>query len=407
MLGSPTNLKPILKYRMVKEDTFGNKPDEESFKSDEKTSTEKSIKEEMTQTHTLVPTTFLKPTVCSECDKIIWGVIKQGNECNDCKICLHFQCSTTQKCTKPVLLTKKSISSLLSKNHSFQVTTFSQPTFCEVCNQFIWGLAKQGKECEDCGVAVHHTCESKSACHKEEEKKPLNMLTMTKNTHSYMLRNSFMRITSNTIQNVLSWKDPSVSVIFLIAYSLICYYPVLFFLLPNAVMIAVAVLAHPRFSGLDPQRKYTVPPKISPQDYMSNMQYIQNFMEEQCDWVDGNTIYYNEELSWRNEKMTIKIIQEKLAVMPIIVVVYMFVPIRYLFLLAGWRAFLVNSPLKDAINELSGLFTDKYIPEAKDKVKNKIIEMRKKSDAYLLSTENSKSILEENEDQKEGNKDKL
>ncbi|KIM26021.1 hypothetical protein M408DRAFT_330805 [Serendipita vermifera MAFF 305830] len=45
--------------------------------------------------------------------------------------------------------------------HNFKSSSFSIPTTCEYCHSSIWGLAKQGKTCKQCGISVHTKCEMK------------------------------------------------------------------------------------------------------------------------------------------------------------------------------------------------------------------------------------------------------
>ncbi|KAK0139471.1 Protein kinase C delta type [Merluccius polli] len=44
------------------------------------------------------------------------------------------------------------------KNHEFSAIFFSQPTFCSVCKEFLWGLNKQGYKCRQCNAAIHKRC---------------------------------------------------------------------------------------------------------------------------------------------------------------------------------------------------------------------------------------------------------
>lgn len=48
------------------------------------------------------------------------------------------------------------------KYHKFKTVTFTSPTSCSNCQEFIWGVYKQGSECQVCGYAVHKGCLSKS-----------------------------------------------------------------------------------------------------------------------------------------------------------------------------------------------------------------------------------------------------
>lgn len=44
--------------------------------------------------------------------------------------------------------------------HNFKKTTFTRPTWCALCGDFIWGLRLQGFVCVDCGFPVHTQCVS-------------------------------------------------------------------------------------------------------------------------------------------------------------------------------------------------------------------------------------------------------
>ena len=47
---------------------------------------------------------------------------------------------------------------IISSSHDFQPYTFTFPTWCEHCGDFIWGFYKQGLNCNECGIPVHHRC---------------------------------------------------------------------------------------------------------------------------------------------------------------------------------------------------------------------------------------------------------
>lgn len=44
------------------------------------------------------------------------------------------------------------------RQHNFSHVTFTKPTYCDICNSFIWGVVKQGHSCSDCGLNCHRKC---------------------------------------------------------------------------------------------------------------------------------------------------------------------------------------------------------------------------------------------------------
>ncbi|XP_076469184.1 protein kinase C delta type-like [Babylonia areolata] len=47
------------------------------------------------------------------------------------------------------------------KGHQFIAKFFRQPSFCSFCNEFLWGLNRQGYQCKVCQCAVHKKCHDK------------------------------------------------------------------------------------------------------------------------------------------------------------------------------------------------------------------------------------------------------
>ena len=46
----------------------------------------------------------------------------------------------------------------LVEKHEFERHTFTRPSYCDRCSQFIWGLDSQGDQCTGCGYKAHKKC---------------------------------------------------------------------------------------------------------------------------------------------------------------------------------------------------------------------------------------------------------
>ena len=130
--------------------------------------------------HRFAEQTFTKPTFCGHCKQLLWGLRNQGLQCQVCGMTAHRKrCDAILQqagCRAAAAATKKDVELILSASaddlssstsgaagHDFVVTTFTAPTFCAVCNAFLWGLAKQGLRCSCCRRAVHKRCRRRAA----------------------------------------------------------------------------------------------------------------------------------------------------------------------------------------------------------------------------------------------------
>jgi len=156
---------------------------------------------------------FAKPTWCDHCKNFLWGVSYQGVLCSDCDQAYHEKCmskaahcphhpqssdssasrelkdssapkelkdSSASKEIKDSSASKEiknSSSSLLTaatpasagvrsshvlKDHDWKKTHFNKLTWCDGCEDFIWGVGKQGYICKECGYIAHGRCLDKT-----------------------------------------------------------------------------------------------------------------------------------------------------------------------------------------------------------------------------------------------------
>jgi len=112
--------------------------------------------------HKFKATCLRQPTFCSYCRDFIWGIGKQGYQCRGCACVVHKRCHelVATKCAKESNgQNNENEMGEQNARHPFGKHHYLRPTFCDHCGSLIYGLYKQGLQCEACNMNVHKRCQ--------------------------------------------------------------------------------------------------------------------------------------------------------------------------------------------------------------------------------------------------------
>ncbi|XP_065200537.1 protein kinase C-like isoform X1 [Planococcus citri] len=118
--------------------------------------------------HKFMATFLRQPTFCSHCREFIWGLGKQGYQCQVCTCVVHKRChrSVLTKCPgmkDEQMVDDKSQRFSVNVPHRFVVHSYKRFTFCDHCGSLLYGLIRQGLQCEVCSMNVHKRCQKNVA----------------------------------------------------------------------------------------------------------------------------------------------------------------------------------------------------------------------------------------------------
>ncbi|XP_076044178.1 protein kinase C isoform X2 [Oratosquilla oratoria] len=141
--------------------------------------------------HKFMATFLRQPTFCSHCREFIWGLGKQGYQCQVCTCVVHKRChqSVVTRCPgckdsgQEELASKQSSHQASGQQrfnvnvpHRFSVHSYKRFTFCDHCGSLLYGLIRQGLQCKVCSMNVHKRCQKNVANNCGIDTKQLAMI---------------------------------------------------------------------------------------------------------------------------------------------------------------------------------------------------------------------------------------
>ncbi|KRX83790.1 Protein kinase C-like 1B, partial [Trichinella sp. T6] len=114
--------------------------------------------------HKFMATILRQPTFCAHCREFIWGIGKQGYQCQfvvhkRCHEFVVWKCPGVKDIGVAVGEFKSETRFDINVPHRFELHNYKMPTFCDHCGSLLYGIFRQGLQCQTCHMNVHKRCE--------------------------------------------------------------------------------------------------------------------------------------------------------------------------------------------------------------------------------------------------------
>ena len=118
--------------------------------------------------HKFMAVYLKQPTFCSHCRDFIWGLGKQGYQCQVCACVVHKRCHEMIITKCPGLQGEGGEEGTgarfkINVPHRFEVHNYMKFTFCDHCGSMLYGITRQGLQCKVCQMNVHKRCKGNVA----------------------------------------------------------------------------------------------------------------------------------------------------------------------------------------------------------------------------------------------------
>ncbi|KAI9258151.1 integral peroxisomal membrane peroxin-domain-containing protein [Phascolomyces articulosus] len=303
--------------------------------------------------HTFKTKTFHKPTNCEACDGLLWGVRRQGRQCQGCGYTCHDDCTIAAppKCSFININNNNNNnnygpSSPGTKN--VPGTLLSQTNTTATTSEHIQNVIVT--------AAIHAADSTDPPNEYLANLPPLNAQISAKNFVRFASRCGFMFSFRDSVLLLLSWEKPLDTCVAMAIYCMICFHPKLLLLAPQVILLNIIISAYSKrherqqreaeqaatagAGGRTAAMRAAVA-ENSP-EYLRNMQNLQNMMGEVSDGYDAvvNNMHF---VDWSSEATTWFILQMVILSSIGLIFVIWFVPLHLLALQAGITVFMSNT----------------------------------------------------------------
>jgi len=111
--------------------------------------------------HKFMAVYLKQPTFCSHCSDFIWGLGKQGYQCQVCVCVVHKRCHELIITRCPGVQKEDDVAGFnINVPHRFEIHNYRTFTFCDHCGSMLYGMFRQGLQCKVCNMNVHKRCKT-------------------------------------------------------------------------------------------------------------------------------------------------------------------------------------------------------------------------------------------------------
>lgn len=364
-------------------------------------------------THQFVEKTYHKWTFCDHCNKLLWGLVKQGVECTECGFISHKKCldhisyscdhlfssnsntlledeeggdvsrEVPQMFDTSEVLSDSEIS-LVKRTPSRYQRANAAAAVAAAAGKYDSGTLSPVPRSPTSGGIVQDLIVSTAAKSIELQNKlvkpELSLALNGRNFARFTVRAAVIADLEDTLEGIFTWQQPSVTLLCMVAYAAVCLYPGMLLMTPYALLVYLIVknyfyraqriaMANGRpLSSLPPEPSPIV--KIGSAQYKRNLTHIQNSMGLFADTFDAVRMQMTH-LDWSDEQDTMNILKLVLLGWFATAVTLYFVPWNYVLLVGGELGFLANTAIAQA-------FADTIAPKLLVAVKAQFSQVRRK-----------------------------